>query len=138
MNNSSAKLRTRKIIVVDDDDGILDAFAEMLGDAGYEVETSANGEILNKLTKDNLPNLIFLDVLLSGKDGRDICTKLKKNTITKQVPIIMISAEPTAEKGVRACGADDFIAKPFEMNYLLSKIEKYIIKESSKKMKRRV
>lgn len=127
MNKPSAKLRKRKIIVVDDDDGILDAFEEMLDSAGYDVETSANGKIFNKLTKDNLPNLIILDVLLSGQDGRDICRELKNNDITKPVPIIMISAEPTAAVGVKKCGANDFIAKPFEMKYLLARVEKYII-----------
>jgi DNA-binding response OmpR family regulator len=126
MSNPSAKLRTRKIIVVDDDDGILDAIELMLVSSGYEVEKSADGEILEKLTKDNFPDLILLDVLLSGRDGREICAKLKKNARTKHLPIIMISAEPTAEEGVRMSGADDFVSKPFEIQELLEKVKKYI------------
>lgn len=116
---------SKRIIVVDDDDGILDALEAMLDSAGYEVATSSDGEILEKLTKENLPDLILLDVLLSGKDGREICASLKNNEITNQVPIIMISAEPTAADGAKACRADDFIAKPFEMKELMEKVDQY-------------
>lgn len=119
-------IKTKRIIIVDDDDGILDALEAMLDDMGYTVETSLDGEALLQLHKDNLPDLILLDVLLSGSDGRDICLRLKKNDSTKHVPIIMISAEPMAAKGAKECGADDFIAKPFSIQELMSKIETYM------------
>ena len=86
--------QVRKILVVDDDPDILDALQFMLEDAGYEVKTTEKGEYAENLrdTNGGLPDVIILDVLLSGKDGRIICQKLKSQQETKRIPIIMISA----------------------------------------------
>lgn len=118
----------KKILVVDDDPDILDAIAFMLEDAGYELKTTEKGEYAENLQDKNgsLPDLIILDVLLSGKDGRTICKKLKNQKETKHIPIIMISAHPDAEKSSKAVGADYFLAKPFDVNTLLSKVQKYL------------
>lgn len=116
----------KKILVVDDDEGILDAMQVLLESEGYGVEISSDGQILEKLNKNNLPDVILLDVLLSGKDGRQICRALKNKGETKNVPIIMVSAHPRAEDEVMACGANDFLAKPFQMEELLQKLVKYI------------
>ena len=120
--------RTKKILVVDDDPDILDAFQMMLEDAGYEVSITEKGEYAENLhdTNGGLPDVIILDVLLSGKDGRTICQKLKSQEDTKHIPIIMISAHPDAKQSVKAVGADDFLAKPFEMEELLAKVAEYL------------
>lgn len=115
----------KKIAVVDDDEGILEAFDVLLSEKGYQVQSSSNAKILFDFTKDTLPDLIVLDVLLSGVDGRDICRKLKSQEETKNIPIIMISAHPGAGKTMKEVGADDFIPKPFEIDELFNKIEKY-------------
>ncbi len=111
----------KNILVVDDDPDILDAIQFVLEDAGYNVKTTQKGEYAENLHK-NLPDLIILDVLLSGKDGRTICQKLKSQEDTKNVPIIMISAHPSAQQTVKEVGADGFIAKPFDISMLLSKV----------------
>lgn len=114
----------KKILVVDDDPDILDAIQFVLEDAGYSVETSQKGEYAESLEKKNdLPNLLILDVLLSGKDGRIICQKLKQSEKTKNIPIIMISAHPSAQQTVKEVGADDFLAKPFDITMLLKKVD---------------
>jgi DNA-binding response OmpR family regulator len=92
----------------------------------YSVEVFQNGETLLTLSQESLPDLIILDVLLSGIDGRDICRELKSNPLTKKIPLIMISAHPNAEKSVREAKADDYLQKPFELEDLLIKIKKYI------------
>ena len=119
--------QVKKILVVDDDPDILDALQFMLEDAGYEVKTTEKGEYAENLrdTNGGLPNVIILDVLLSGKDGRLICQKLKSQEETQRIPIIMISAHPNAKQSVSAVGADDFMAKPFDMDELLATIAKY-------------
>jgi DNA-binding response OmpR family regulator len=119
--------QAKKILVVDDDPDILDALQFMLEDAGYEVKTTEKGEYAENLRNTNggLPDVIILDVLLSGKDGRLICQKLKSQEETKHIPIIMISAHPNAKHSVSAVGADDFMAKPFDMDDLLATIAKY-------------
>ena len=119
--------QAKKILVVDDDPDILDALRFMLEDSGYEVKTTEKGEYVENLhdTNGGLPDVIILDVLLSGKDGRLICQKLKSQEETQRIPIIMISAHPNAKQSVSAVGADDFMAKPFDMDELLATIAKY-------------
>ena len=119
--------QAKKILVVDDDPDILDALRFMLEDSGYEVKTTEKGEYAENLhdTNGGLPDVIILDVLLSGKDGRLICQKLKSQQETKHIPIIMISAHPNAKQSVTAVGADDFVAKPFDVDELVAKIAQY-------------
>jgi DNA-binding response OmpR family regulator len=119
---------TKQILVVDDDLDILDAIEWMLEDAGYEVQTSDRGDSAENLHDDNgdLPDLIILDVLLSGKDGRAICKLLKSRPDTQGIPIVMVSAHPSAAKSVRAVGADDFVAKPFDIDVLLAAVARHL------------
>ena len=119
---------SKKILIIDDSEGILDALQIMLEDEGYQVETSLNGEILEKLEKGNLPDLILLDILLSGKDGRELCKTLKGKSMTKKIPIIMITAHPIAESKVKGYGAEGFLAKPFAIKDVLDKIENILSK----------
>lgn len=118
----------KKILVVDDDPDILDAIQFVLDDAGYTVTTTEKGEYAENLrdTNGGLPDLIVLDVLLSGKDGRLICKRLKSQASTRHIPIVMISAHPGAEHSVKEVGADDFLAKPFEVDVLLEKVARYL------------
>ncbi len=106
------------ILVVDDDPAILDALRFLFEDEGYRVQTSEKGDYAESLRDDNggLPDLIVLDVLLSGKDGRTICRKLKSQDQTRHIPIVMISAYPDAEHSAKEVGADAFVAKPFAID----------------------
>ncbi|MGH7203186.1 MAG: response regulator [Candidatus Levyibacteriota bacterium] len=126
MNNTSTKLSTKKkIMVADDDPAILDAIKLMLETVGYEVDTTVNGETVRKMV-DNLPDLLLLDIWMSGQDGRNICRHLKSKKKTQHIPIIMISANKDTEKIAKEAGADDFLAKPFEMDDLLNKIATHL------------
>jgi DNA-binding response OmpR family regulator len=112
------------ILVVDDDDGILEVVQIVLEGEGYKVQTSQNGSCFHPLLE--RPDLILLDVLLSGEDGREICRELKGNEQTKHIPIIMLSAHSDANKVANTSGADDFLEKPFDVDALISIVEKYI------------
>lgn len=112
----------KKILVADDDPGIVDALQIMLEDANYIVKTAVNGQTIRGVKKEK-PDLILLDVWMSGEDGREICKYLKGNDVTKNIPIIMISATRDLEESSKKAGAEDFIAKPFQMNDLLRKVE---------------
>ncbi len=112
-----------KILVVDDDMGILEATKAILEIEKYEVVTATSSDQI-KLKIGELPDLILLDMLLSGEDGKIIAKKIKSEEGTKKIPIIMLSAYPNVEKEIRMAGADDFIAKPFNMSELLEKIQK--------------
>lgn len=112
-----------KITVADDDPGILDAVGMMLEMEGYQVNATLNGNtILN--FEDELPDLYVLDIWMSGSDGRDLCKKLKSTELTKNIPVILISASTDLKRSAETAGADDFLAKPFDIDILLAKIQK--------------
>jgi DNA-binding response OmpR family regulator len=113
-----------KILIIDDDKDILDALGEMLELSGYEVETcEKDGGYIDKRIEIFKPQLILLDVLLSGHDGRHICRRLKSQDKTKDIPIIMISAHPDAEKSALEAGANAFLPKPFDIGKLRDQIK---------------
>ncbi|GCE28948.1 hypothetical protein KDA_44320 [Dictyobacter alpinus] len=120
----------KKVIVVDDESDILEAIQVMLEDAGYSVLTRERGEDLEQLVESTLPDLILLDMLLSGEDGREITMCLRNQEETKAIPIIMMSAHPSAAQAARDCGASDFIAKPFDLDDLLEKIAQNLVPTS--------
>jgi len=115
----------KNVIVVDDDLDILEAISLMLEDAGYTVTTNSKGDFIEHLQANDLPDMIILDMLLSGNDGRDIARQLKAQELTKHIPIIMISAHPKAEQEAQTSGADDFLPKPFEIDELLAKVARF-------------
>lgn len=119
--------RQKRVLVVDDDPDILDAIRFTLEDEGYAVTTTEKGEYAENLLDGNcgLPDLIILDVLLSGKDGRTICRQLKSRDDTRHIPIIMISAHPDARESSRGVGADAFLAKPWNLDELLAIVAHY-------------
>ena len=117
MSNAS-----KKIMIADDDPGIVDAIEMLLEFEGYQVSSTIDGSTVLDM-KHELPDLLLLDIWMSGEDGRDICKKLKQEDATKDIPVIMISASKDIKESAMAAGADDFLAKPFEMNELLSKIK---------------
>ena len=118
-----------KVLVADYDPAILDSLKMMLELSGYEVDTTVNGETMYKMEKD-LPDLLLLDIWMSGQDGRDICKYLKHEQHTKDIPIILISASRDVMKSAHDAGADDFVTKPFEMDDLIAKIEMYLNKSN--------
>ncbi len=118
--------RQHKILVVDDEPDILEFLQELLELEGYSVSTTKKNDYLETLSNGRMPELILLDVFLSGKDGRAIVKHLKSQQATRHIPVIMFSAHPSAEETALAAGADAFIAKPFEIDELLAKIIHYL------------
>src|ERR1700740_1847430 len=121
----SMQKTSKRLLVVDDEPNILEFLKIILEEGGYEVVTSDKGEYLEQLHNGGLPHLILVDVLLSGKDGREIVKFLKSQEETKQIPVIMFSAHPSAAETARQAGADDFLAKPFDIDILLARIARY-------------
>ena len=117
----------KKLLLIDDDPDILEAMQAMLEDEGYAVVAADAHDYTQKISSDGrLPNLIIIDILLSGKDGREIAQELKSEQATQHIPIIITSAHPSAEKTARESGADDFLAKPFDIDDLLDMVAKHL------------
>jgi len=109
-------------MIADDDPAILDAVGILLEFEGYDVKGSPNGAELLKMNTE-FPDLVLLDIWMSGSDGRDICRHLKNNPRTSKIPVLLISASKDIEHSALEAGADDFLEKPFDMTVLLDKIE---------------
>ncbi|HEY7057438.1 MAG TPA: response regulator [Ktedonobacterales bacterium] len=113
----------KTIIVVDDEPDIEFALTLMLGDAGYHVEARSQAdELIQRLRTEKAPDLILLDMLLAGRDGREIVRDLKADPSTRSIPVLMISAHPRAAQEAADAGADGFLAKPFELETLVAKV----------------
>ncbi len=121
----------KKLLVVDDEADILEFLKVILEDEGYTAITTDKDDYLEKLQDDALPDLILLDLLLSGKDGREIVKYLKTNETTNHIPVIMFSAHPGAREMTKHAGADDFVAKPFDIDLFLKKIA-YFLQETQR------
>jgi len=114
----------KRVYVADDDPAILEIITMILEDEGYEVETSVDGRSLQEeLTIQ--PDLVILDIRMSGSDGGEICRKLKSNARTKAIPIILVSANKDIVTIANNCFANDFLPKPFEISDLIQLTHKY-------------
>lgn len=116
----------KKILIADDEEAILEATKEILEQEGYEVITATTSISLQRKYWQEKPDLILLDILMSGTDGREIAYYLRTETKEKTPPIIMMSALPYAEKTAKDAGAVAFLSKPFEMGELIALIKKFI------------
>ena len=116
---------TIKVLIIDDDKDILEALEVALSMEGFDVRTASSSKQGFKEITQRRPDVILLDVLLSGEDGRVVMKKLKEKEETKSIPVIMISAHPTAQHSSLEAGANAFLAKPFVMEDLLHTITDY-------------
>lgn len=115
----------RKMIsLVDDDSSIVESLQIILEGEGYAVVSATNGADLKKDIKKNIPNLFILDYRLPRENGAQLTRFLKRNAPTRQVPIMIISANQKIEAITQEAGADDFLEKPFDIDVFLKKVKK--------------
>jgi len=110
--------------VVDDEEAILELLSYNLAKEGYTVTCAASGEEALKEAGTKLPDLIVLDLLLPGVDGIEVCRRLKADTPTSGIPIVMLTAkgEETDIVAGLEVGADDYVTKPFSPRVLVARI----------------
>jgi len=111
----------QKILIIEDDPGILNYLKTTVDAAGYETVTATDGNLALHMITSHCPDCILLDLGLPDMDGSDIITSVRKWTLT---PIIVISARDSEENKANALdsGADDYITKPFGSIELLARI----------------
>lgn len=115
-----------KILVVDDDSGIGEMLKTLLEFYGFEVfVTEKPLETETLILKHNI-DLVLLDMLISGVNGTDVCTSIRENDQTAETPVLMMSALHDAGPKCKNAGANDFIAKPFEMDELITRIKEIL------------
>jgi DNA-binding response OmpR family regulator len=111
------------VLVVDDDKDILGVLDILLTSSGFNVVAISRGEEVESQLTEHKPDVILLDINLGTMDGRDICKNIKDNKETKEIPIVMFSANHNMRNQLCPCTADNFIEKPFEMHHLVNTLK---------------
>jgi two-component system phosphate regulon response regulator PhoB len=113
------------IYVVEDEEDILDLIQYNLSREGYRTAGIRDGrEALDRIRRDN-PDLVLLDLMLPGLDGLEICRRIKEDPVTKDVPIVMVTAKGEESDVVLGLGlgADDYVVKPFSPRELIARVK---------------
>ena len=120
------------IFIVEDDENIREMEGYAIKNSGYDVMGFADGSSMMRALDAVLPRLILLDIMLPGDDGLTLLRKLREDERTKKIPIMMVTAKTTELDKVRGLdmGADDYLAKPFGIMELVSRV-KALLRRSS-------
>ncbi|TBW29233.1 PleD family two-component system response regulator [Gramella sp. KN1008] len=121
-----------RILIVDDDQSIGLMLKDILEFSGHDVTISQQPGKTKENILENDIQLLLLDKLISGVDGTDVCAELREDEDVPQIPIIMMSALHNAGEVCKSAGATEFIAKPFDMETLISKTNEILEKHSGK------
>ncbi|HLZ59085.1 MAG TPA: response regulator [Ktedonosporobacter sp.] len=114
-----------RILIVEDHVGIVDALRLLLEEDGYQVEIWMHGAMVRPLCKP-LPDLILLDLLLGGMDGKMLCQQFKGVPTTRHIPVILMSANKHIASIATEVGADAWLLKPFEMETVFALLDQYV------------
>jgi DNA-binding response OmpR family regulator len=121
-NTDEARIRT--IVIVEDDEDIADSIRYNLEREGFRVRVATTGEDALNLILDRPPSMILLDLNLPHMSGFEMCRRLRSESITARVPILILTARTDESDKVLGLnlGADDYITKPFSMRELMARV----------------
>lgn len=125
----------KKILVIDDEPDIVELVSYNLKKEGFQVDTSFNGESAMVKIKENIYDLIILDLMLPGMQGLEICRIIRKEPNTTDIPVIMLTAKSEEVDKVLGLemGADDYITKPFSPRELVARAKAVLRRAEVKK-----
>ena len=121
-NSNENENHNYNVLVIDDNEDILLMLKAMLQYHGFHVSIKENAIEVSSFIERLLPDVIVMDMLLSGADGREVCKEIKNNPAIATIPVIMISALPEAGESCMNAGANYFIGKPFEMKEIVQTV----------------
>lgn len=110
-----------RILIIEDEEGILRLLRRALAYEGYRVDTASDGSSGLAMAREALPDLVILDWMLPGMDGLEVCRRLREGG---EVPILMLTAKDSVPERVEGldAGADDYMVKPFQQEELLARV----------------
>ena|SRR5688572_6655353 len=117
--------RPTRILVADDDPSILRLLQLNFELEGFEVQTASDGEEALAKARSSLPDVIVLDVMMPGLDGWEVCRRLKEDEITRDVPVVLLTAlgqEKERRHGLEL-GAAEYVQKPFDPDRLVDVVK---------------
>ena len=120
------------ILIVEDEESILELIAINLHQSGFNPMRALNAEYADKLIQEAIPDLIILDWMLPGMNGIEFAKRLRSNSSTKKIPIIMLTAKSDEENKIVGLesGADDYLTKPFSPRELVARIKAVLRRKS--------
>jgi two-component system, OmpR family, alkaline phosphatase synthesis response regulator PhoP len=118
-------MANEKILIVDDEEHIRELISFNLKNNGYEIVTSDNGNEAIRIIEDENINLVILDLMLPGIDGYEVCKKIRYDSKTSHIPIIMLTAKSEELDKILGLelGADDYMTKPFSVRELMARVK---------------
>jgi two-component system response regulator VicR len=125
MDNKSMK----QILCIEDEPEMIDLIRLILGRRGFEVSGAAGGAEGLKAVREQLPDLVLLDLMMPDMDGWEVYQQMKAEESTRHIPVIVVTAKAQSiDKvlGLHIAKVDDYIAKPFSPQDLLSSVEKIL------------
>jgi DNA-binding response OmpR family regulator len=130
------KTKSQKILVIDDEPEITDIIETFLENVGYEVKSENSSMLGIERAKTFLPDLVLLDIMMPFMDGYDICSELKKDLKTKDIPVVFLTGKDARSDEGRSfrVGAALYIKKPFSCERLLD-IVKMVLSTVEKERK---
>jgi DNA-binding response OmpR family regulator len=111
------------ILVIDDDEDFQTILKVTLNQNGYDVRSLFNGHLGSSIYEQPAPDVILLDIDLPYVNGVEVGKQLKSNASTKDIPMIMVSANPYVDELCREVGAEDYVQKPFTLKTLIQKVQ---------------
>ena len=117
-----------KILIVDDEIDTLLPLKRSLEVEDYIVMGASNGHEALIKARSDIPDLILLDLMMPEMDGYEVCDKLKSDSLTKNIPVIILTAKDAVRDKVKGLdiGADDYVTKPFNLNELKARVKSVI------------
>ena len=110
------------ILVIDDDEDFQTILKVTLNQSGFQVRSLMDGELAQTLNEEPFPDIILLDIDLPYANGVEVGKKLKSNASTRDIPVIMVSANPFVDELCKEAGANDYVQKPFTWKTLMEKV----------------
>lgn len=116
----------KRILIVDDDLDLLMLLDRRLKKEGYEIETAASLPEAEEIIATFSPNLVLLDINVNGEDGRQLCWRLKKSEIYKEVKVLIMSGYDYSNSRAALFGADHLLPKPLHTDILVHLVEAHL------------
>jgi DNA-binding response OmpR family regulator len=123
-------MAANRILIVHNAQDIVKTLSPMLRARSYAVIDASGGEEGLQKARNERPDLILLEDTISDMSSYDVCKRLKSDRVTRNIPVIIVSASDESEsvRNAHSAGADDYIVKPFNLITLLSKLKKFLVR----------
>lgn len=136
--NTIVNARPSRILLIEHDQNLCETLSRLLYNSGFELRIYPCLKNIVPVVKEYQPDLVLLEYLSPVLNGGELCNQIKRNRLTRDIPVIIYSSFPKMLLSLGDYGYDGFIEKPFEFSYLLRKIDNFLRYQVNKKKNRMV